>query len=1026
MDDLNILTGLRKSIPAVVIIDPLTRGIWQFLVILCICVVLVGGLPFAQLEAEEEDVPEEEIEEIVVTGSRIGSTELANSTAVTQVFPEERDYRGAVRIEDLMTTLPQVWSMQNTGHSYAATGTATINLRNLGSLRTLVLLNGRRMPAGSPVGGGTAGINAGADLNQIPAAIIKQIDVLTGGASAAYGSDAVAGVVNFIVDNTFEGFSVELQTSIYSHSNSDDDIQGIVRNANYEVAKGRTFDGRISDLSVVLGSNIADDSGHIMGYLTYRDIAEVTQSSRDYSSCSLDNLLAGCQGSSTIAEGRFSNFLSMDDVGFDYIVDGSEFVPRNGRLYNYGPLNYFQRPDERIGFGVFVDHTLSPHAEFFSEVMFNDDRTVAQIAPSGAFFITSTLNCSNPFLSNSQYHMLTQARLSSSQRDALDSKLATMSDEQRIDFLDAAFCENREDDAIQMYIGRRNVEGGPRRHELQHRNLRIVSGLRGSLSDQWDYDLHLLHSRVNLENTYLNDLSITRVKRALHAVDDGSGNVVCDSVVQGIDAACVPWNIFRTGGATQASIDYMTLPLVARGTTESNVYSGFMFGTLGSALPIEVAIGTEIREVGLTFNPDANFRAGEGAGQGGATLPVDGSYDVVEFLLESNLPVPVLQGPISKFNFNAAFRHSAYSTGHDASTFGLRGLVSLYKVASVRTSIQRALRVASIRELFTPQGFNQFDMPADPCGGPVTRSSSGVLETSSGYTLVQCKRSGVTDAQFGIIQHSPAAQYNFLQGGNPDVAPERSTTLSIGVVLEPTTISLQRVSIDWYSIEITDGISNLSPPFVLQQCLEGAQDLCEFVKRNPQRGDLWIGPVEQSGHIVAVQNNLSVEKVSGIDIELVAGMDFQSLGSIRIRSLASIVQSWKRREIESAPAETCEGYWGGICGYPTPRVQNTLRVTWLSPIRGLEVSSLWRLIGSSDAKVAGTQDIEAVNYIDLGLAYEFANSQRVVVGFSNVFDVAPPLLGSAAAPTIGGNGNVFPGIYDVMGQHIFAKVQLSL
>lgn len=991
-----------------------------------LCFLMLAILFVVPTSANDEELSEDEVEEIVVTGSRIRGADVADATAVTQVLAAESDYQGTVRVEDLMRTLPQVWTMQNTGHSYGATGTATINLRNLGSLRTLVLLNGRRMPAGSPIGGGTAGINAGVDLNQIPAVLIDRVDVLTGGASAAYGSDAMAGVVNFILNTKFEGFSVELQASSYTHANSDEEIQAIVRDANYQVASGRTFDGQITDLAVVLGSSIYENSGHIMTFLTYRDIAGVTQSSRDFSSCSLNNLISGCQGSSTIPEGRFSNFLSAEDVGFDYIVEGTDFVPRNGRLYNYGPLNYFQRPDERIGFGVFADYLLASNIEFYGEAMYNDDRTVAQIAPSGAFFITSTLNCSNPFLSDSQYEKLTESRLSSDQKDALDNKLSTMSENQRIEFLDAAFCRDREHDSIQMYIGRRNVEGGPRRHDLQHRSLRVVSGLRGSLSDRWDYDFHFQRAKVNLENTYLNDLSVTRVKRALHAVSDGDGNVVCSSVLEGIDPNCVPWNIFSAGGVTQDAIDYMTLPLVARGSTASHVLSGLLYGTLATAFPIDVALGAEIRQVGLKFSPDGNFRTGEGAGQGGATLPVDGSYDVVEFLVESNLPISVFKGPISRFNLNAAFRHSSYSTGHNASTFGLRGLVYIKEIATVRTSIQRALRVGSIRELYTPQGFNQFDMPADPCGGPLSTSLGGELETSSGYTFEQCQRSGVTIEQFGNIQHSPAAQYNFLQGGNPDVAPERSTTYGAGLVFEPRIMRSTRVAVDWYSIEITDGISNLSPAFILHQCLDGEISMCGFVKRNPQRGDLWIGPVDQSGHIVALQNNLSVERVSGVDIEFAASMDTQSAGTFSMRGVASIVQSWKRRETRTAPAETCDGFWGGTCGYPTPKIQLSLRVTWSPPISGLELNSLWRSIGSTDAKDSATEDIHMVNYIDVGMTCEFTARHRIVVGLSNIFDVSPPLLGSAAAPTIGGNGNVFPGVYDVMGQHLFARVRIEL
>ena len=138
------------------------------------------------------------LEEVVVTGSRIIKTNLVSSSPVTQVDAEELGFQGTVRVEDMLSTLPQIWTKQNTAQSNGATGTATIDLRNLGAQRTLTLINGRRMPAGSSIAGGI-----GADINQIPGSLIKNVEILTGGNSAVYGSDAVAGVVNFIMQRRF-------------------------------------------------------------------------------------------------------------------------------------------------------------------------------------------------------------------------------------------------------------------------------------------------------------------------------------------------------------------------------------------------------------------------------------------------------------------------------------------------------------------------------------------------------------------------------------------------------------------------------------------------------------------------------------------------------------------------------------------------------------------------------------------------------------------------------------------------------
>ncbi|MCZ6829004.1 MAG: TonB-dependent receptor plug domain-containing protein, partial [Gammaproteobacteria bacterium] len=490
------------------------------------------GITAAPAVLAQEDAV---LEEVVVTGSRILKTNLVSASPVVQIGAEELVFQGATRVEDMLRNLPQLYSNNNTGVSNGATGTATVNLRNLGDERTLVLINGRRMPVGSPIDGG-----AGADINQIPGALIKSIEILTGGASATYGSDAVAGVVNFIMMDDFEGVKLDYQFSQYNHDNDNGRVQDFITEAGFPVPSGSKSDGDTYDVSLIIGGNLEGGRGNVTAYATYRDIEAVKQSERDYSACAMNETVDGCFGSGTIPDGRVTDFGI--GPGFDFKVAGDQFVPRAGTTYNYGPENFYQRPDERWTFGAFAHYDVNEHVEAYTELMFMDNRSVAQIAPSGAFFVTNTIPCGNPLLSDQQF-------------EALCGQFGLT-----------------EDDTQFAYLGRRNVEGGPRQDDLRHTTFRVVAGGRGDINDTWRYDAFMQYSEVSMEETFFNDLSTTKIIRALDAVEDpDTGEVVCRSVVDGSDPSCVPWDIFTTGNVTQEMQDYLKLPLFSRGTTTQAV-----------------------------------------------------------------------------------------------------------------------------------------------------------------------------------------------------------------------------------------------------------------------------------------------------------------------------------------------------------------------------------------------------------------------------------------------------------------------
>ncbi|MDH5502365.1 MAG: TonB-dependent receptor plug domain-containing protein, partial [Gammaproteobacteria bacterium] len=427
-----------------------------------------------QVQAQD-DAGASDIEEITVTGSRIKKRDLTAISPVKSVTQEEFKLSGTTRVEDLIGNLPQAIADFGGLVSNGATGAANVDLRGLGSQRTLVLINNRRLMPGDPTQNG----NAAPDLNQIPGSLIERVEVLTGGASAVYGADAVAGVVNFIMVDDFEGARLDIQTSGYQHKNDNSQIQSAVLASGFALPSSTVNDGSTTDITFTLGVNSGDGRGNATMYVGYRDIGELLQSERDYSACALGSgdIFDTCFGSSSASPARFQQ-VEQPGVG---TAPGAELpvtpmtprgpngalIPFTGdHLFNYAPFNHYQRPDTRWTAGVFAHLDLNEHATAYGEFQFMDDRTDAQIAPSAAFRGSGppalngayTVNCDNPFLEADQFdYICTQQGLASG------------------------------DDAL-ISIGRRLTEGGGRSNSLVHTSYRAVTGLRGDITDNWSYD----------------------------------------------------------------------------------------------------------------------------------------------------------------------------------------------------------------------------------------------------------------------------------------------------------------------------------------------------------------------------------------------------------------------------------------------------------------------------------------------------------------------------------------------------------
>jgi iron complex outermembrane receptor protein len=953
--------------------------------------------------AMAQDEPESELEEIVVTGSRIPQANLVTTSPVTQVTSEDIDVQGVTRVEDLITQLPQAFAAQNSTVVNGASGTATVSLRNLGSSRTLVLIDGRRMGYGSP-------LDDAADLNQIPGQLVERVEVLTGGASAVYGSDAVAGVVNFIMKKEFEGVQIDATYGFYSHKNDYDGVgnlraeiarRGTTNPAQFSLPADDVSDGESKEVTLTMGVSSPDGKGNLLAYAGYRNNNPVLQAGRDYSTCTIGAPAAArpttytCGGSGTSFPGRFTDFST-----FNYTLGANQtFVnfDADQNNYNYGPINYYQRPDERYTLGAFGRYEINEHAEAFAQLMFSDYSSVAQIAPSGSFFNTFDINCDTPLLSTQQ-------------RGAIGCTPAAVAAGTRVPF----------------YVGRRNVEGGGRQDSLTYQSYRAVVGLRGLITEGWNYDIAAQFSRVRLARTYLNDFSVTRLTRALDVVSVG-GVPTCRSVVNGTDAGCVPYNVFSAGGVTQAALDYLQIPLIQTGETTQQVVTAAVTGDLGvygwqspyAASGIKVAFGAEYRRDALGSTTDAAFASGDGAGQGGPTIGITGDVDVADLFAELQIPLADDQPWAYSASIDGAFRHSEYEN-LSTDTYKVGADYAPIPDFRLRASYSRAVRAPNVIELFAAQGFGLFDISTgDPCGPARTA------------TLAQCTATGVPAAQYGNAGlNSPAGQYNQVTGGNPNVAPEESDTITFGAVFTPSFLPGFNLTLDYFDIQVDGLISSVGSANTLNLCYrDNDAAACSRINRNPN-GSLWIG----TGFVQDLNINIGGLSTSGVDVNSNYGFDLDTFGLDGAGSVAlTFVGTW----LDTLETDTgtgtassvfdCVGYYGSTqCGVPNPEWRHRARVTWQSPW-SVDVSGTWRYYSEVDfgssltGAVAGRLDstLDAMNYFDITANWQVTDTVSARAGVNNVFDTDPPL--SVAAGT-GGNGNTYPQLYDALGRYVFFGV----
>jgi outer membrane receptor protein involved in Fe transport len=622
---------------------------------------LSAGVVFAQ----DEDEDKVELERVVTTGTHIRSTDLENAAPVFSIDREDIQRTGLTDVGDLLRQIPAAGASLNLSNNNGGDGSIRVDLRNLGSNRVLVLVNGRRW---------VRTLGGAADLTTIPISVIERIDVLKDGASAIYGSDAISGVINVITRSDYEG----VEASAYYGKTGEDD-------------------GARQTFNVAMGT--ASDRGSVFFNVEYTKIEEIMAGDRDFSKLPVFGT-GNTLGSSGTPQGRFLIFTppggqNLNDgcgdafgIGLSNCTTtpGSNGIQGPGdpdlipfsddTRFNYAPDNYLITPQERTSVYVQGKYQLTDNVSVSSEVLFNRRESVRLLAPQPLFF---------GFAFGSRPGV-----------DIIDIGGQNPYNPYGVDI----------PGTYTYLIGRRMIEAGNRIFSDRVDTFHYGIGFEGFIDagTGWDWSVNYSLGRTDVARRGDGELNMTRVQRSL------SNACVTDS-------SCVPLNLFGgEGSITQAMADYITFEAHSFGTQKLIQYSGVVSSEIAElpAGPLGFAAGYEHRRSSGGFRPDYIITSGQTSGN--QSDPTNGAFTVDEFFAEFNVPLLSGVAGAEVLEFSAAARYSDYD-GFGGSSTGKVGL--RWKPIDdllIRATYSEGFRAPNISELFGGSG-DSFPNLTDPCNG---------------------------------------------------------------------------------------------------------------------------------------------------------------------------------------------------------------------------------------------------------------------------------------------------------------------
>lgn len=866
-----------------------SRGKNRFFLSVGASAIALAGLS-VPAAAQDEQAPAQETaaaeqEAIVVTGSRIARPEIDSPNPVISVTSDTIQQSGLTNLTDLLVQNPALIGSSTTADAGGSTalfggvGVNLLNLRNLGTDRTLVLVNGRRHISG--ISG-----SAAVDINTIPNALIDRIDVLTGGVSAVYGADGVSGVVNFVLKRDFEGLDARFQSGISS--------------------RGDAFNAYGS---ITGGTNFAQDRGNIALNYEYNREDRVPGNARKTGRvgefCSLVRNPLDFPDDPNIFDRVVTCDLRYADSSRNGAVDADiDFTPDfqgNGQAYDRGqvlpqsggltiggdstPLAGYQgdlSPEtEKHNVNLLGSFEFSPALRLFTEAKYVNTKNFSFAQPSFDFF--TTIQADNPFI---------PAPI----RNAI------------------VFGPNGLEGfglPAGVLVSRDNFDLGVRGEYAERDTYRGVIGFDGAISDNARYELSYVYGQTQTDFRATNYRIEDRYFAALDAVDEGlfrngvaNGNIVCRSNLDpnapdndpnagligastspltftpGPNSGCVPLNILGEGVANPAALAWINADLQNSVKVEQHVVSGSVSGDFGALFelpggPVGFALGAEYREESSEFRSDELQRIGALADLA-QIQDEDGKFDVKEAFAELNVPLLRDMPFADILQFGAAIRLSDYSTVGQTTTWKVDGTWGPIPDIRFRGTYSEAVRAPNISELFSPQNgtFAFIDDPCDPTNIP---EGSQFRQANCTALLTGL---GINPATFNPTS-DPRATVSLpgRAGGNPELEEETATTWTAGVVLRPRFIPGLSVTADWYDIKLENAISTATAQDLVDLCVDQPtldNQFCENVGRDPATGfvnDYLIGPA-----------NVAQFRTAGADFTINYGFELSpTIGAFNVR-----------------------------------------------------------------------------------------------------------------------------------------------
>ncbi len=987
---------------------------------LVMSIALVSAPAYAQDAAVEDTATDSEI---VVTGTLIRNPNLESSSPVAVIGADEVSLRQASNAEQLLRETPGVTPNLGSGVNNGTIGASRVDLRGLGANRNIVLLDGAR-----PVPFNFNGI---VDLNLIPVALVERVDVLTGGASTTYGADAVSGVVNFITRRDFAGMDLQVQTGISE--------------------QGDTASFR-ADL--VLGANFDDGRGNAVLAVGYQEADPLFFGSRGFGKFVLasNNGVAG--GDSPTASPTSFGLAGSPGQNQQINPAGSALVPQYS-LFNFNPFNVYVTPFERFNLFSKANYEVTDSVEVYARGMFSKTTTSSIIAASGVFGNNLNIPLSNPFLN-----------------DGIRSQLCALADFNtavagRQGPTGPCTAANTTDLANAL-VYRRSVEVGPRINEYTTNVFDIQVGARYKPADNLVLDIYGAYGESETDQVLRNYVSNSRVAQALQATN----TTTCTNTANG----CVPLNLFGPQGSitpAQAAFIGGVTSTISTVTTLAQVHgvlSGdFGFTTGASENPIGFAVGGEFREYGAKRIPDNLAQIpGELGGSGGATLPIDGGFSVYEAFGEIIAPLVEDKPFFQELSVEAGIRYSDYkvdapnSPTFSSTTYKFGANWAPIEDIKFRANYQRAIRAPNIGELFAPVAVGLTNLLIDPCAGAAPVGNANLTAV--------CIAQGAPAASIGAIQNPAAGQANITIGGNPNLKPEKATTYTFGVVIQPADIVPGlTVTLDYYNIKVEDAITSAAPGDSIAFCFGSVTAAsatsadCLAIQRNRANGRL-SGTSTATNPIPGLPGNLSnagLLKTDGIDLNVNFKTDITDDIGLNLSFNGNYVFHSQFRSRPGGRLRECVGYYSVNCGVstglasgtglsvgsPTPQFTWTQRTTLV--FDKIDVSLLWRHIDGlqyepglpplfsgtitnapgADYALAGQQinfnRIKAYDYFDLTARFSVTDNFQLTLSAFNIFDKQPPIVGSSAGSTSFNGGNTYPSLYDTIGRRYSATASLK-